>query len=852
MHDTGGPGIGAAIGDTTGGGTGARAAGRLAALVLAVCIAWLIGVAVLLQQPGVPPRRWLLAGGLMAWLPVLGVLVGSAVRQRAGRGNSKLAAGLTGLSCVIAVGTGAWALTGWQASLRLADRLPAALEGRDLVVTGLVAELPQTGPNGLRFRFVPEAAAEVRERGVAVSLPSRLSIGWYSGWHEDAGLSPPQASLRAGQRWTFTLRLRRPHANLNPHGHDQELQWFEQGIGATGYVRDGPVRAQLLGRDAAYPVARWRQHLRDAILARVDDPRSAGVLAALVIGDQSAIDRDDWTLFRNTGIAHLVSISGLHVTMFAWLAGALIGAAWRRSEVAALWLATPHAARWGGLAAATAYALLAGWGVPAQRTVAMLALVALLTSLGLRWPWPMVLLAAAVGVTAFDPWALLQPGFWLSFAAVGLLMASDPAQRVAPDWSANGWRGLLQRGVTVLGQGLRTQWIATLGLTPLGLVFFQQVSLVGVLANLIAIPLVTLVITPLAMLGVVWAPLWLLAAAAVQGLVALLQAMAHWPLAVWTVPAAPVWAQWAGVLAAAVLVLPWPWRLRLLALPLALPLLMPPRELPAEGHFELLALDVGQGSAVLLRTRRHSLLFDAGPQYARDSDAGQRVLLPLLRGLGVSRLDRLLLSHRDNDHVGGARSLLQALPVGELLGSLESDHPLHAPGVPHRRCEAGERWVWDGVVFELLRPPPQDYARALKPNAMSCVLRVAGGAAGAGSVLLTGDIEREQELALVAAAAPALRSDVLIAPHHGSRTSSSVELLGAVAPAVAIFQAGYRNRFGHPATDVIARYRAQGIRTVESTRCGAWRWQGDAAVAQATCERDRVRRHWHDEASPAR
>lgn len=818
--------------------------GRVMAAGILAALAWLTGVAGQLVQAELPGTDRLL-GGLVG----AGILAVVALGLwRRGRWAG-LAAGGT---LVLAAAAAGWSTTGLRAADRLADRLPPELEGVDLVVTGVVVDLPQAGPNGLRLRVEPESAVRVADRDTPVTLPPRLAIGWYTGWHEDAALSAPQASLRAGQRWTFTLRLRRPHGNLNPHGFDHELQLFEQGIGATGYVRDGPVVPRRVADAVAAPVARWRQAVRDAILARVGDPRLGGVLAALAIGDQAAIEREDWALFRDTGIAHLMSISGLHVTMFAWLAGGLVGAAWRRGARAPLWLATPHAARWGGLAVATAYAVMAGWGVPAQRTVAMLAWVALLASLGRRWPWPMVLLAAAVLVTALDPWALLQPGFWLSFAAVGLLMASDPAQRVpvADPPPQRRWRAVLGRAGRVAREGLHSQWVATIGLTPLGLVFFQQVSVVGVLANLVAIPLVTLVVTPLALLGVVWGPLWSAGALVVQGMLAGLGVMAAWPGAVWTVPVAPPWAVAAGLLAAVVAVLPWPWRLRVLALPLVLPMLWPARILPAEGRFELLALDVGQGSAVLVRTRGHLLLFDAGPQYARDSDAGQRILLPLLRGRGERRIDRLVLSHRDQDHVGGARSVLGALPVGEILGSLEPGHPLHAHGVPVRRCEAGQRWVWDGVVFELLRPPGADYARTLKPNALSCVLRVAGTAPGSGAVLLTGDIEREQELALLGAGAAVLRSEVLIAPHHGSRTSSTAALLDAVAPRVAVFQAGYRNRFGHPAPDVIGRYRARGIATVETTGCGAWHWQGDAALASAMCERDRVRRHWHDRPPP--
>jgi competence protein ComEC len=277
---------------------------------------------------------------------------------------------------------------------------------------------------------------------------------------------------------------------------------------------------------------------------------------------------------------------------------------------------------------------------------------------------------------------------------------------------------------------------------------------------------------------------------------------------------------------------------------LALPLLLPPRDLPAHGQFDLLALDVGQGTSVVVRTREHVLVYDAGPQYARDSDAGQRVVLPVLRALGAARIDRLVLSHRDNDHVGGARALLAALPVDDLATSLEDGHPLLALAAPRAtRCRAGQSWSWDGVRFDVLWPPPESYGRAVapKPNALSCVVRVAGAG---GSALLTGDIEREQEAALVEGRGDALRSDVLVAPHHGSRTSSSGAFLDAVAPSIAVFQAGYRSRFGHPAPDVVGRYVARAIAVVASPACGAWRWA--SAGGQGVCERERLHRYWHD------
>lgn len=531
-----------------------------------------------------------------------------------------------------------------------------------------------------------------------------------------------------------------------------------------------------------------------------------------------------------------MSISGLHVTMFAWLAGALAAALWRRSARLAHLLPAPVAARWAGVALAAAYAQLAGGGVPSQRTVWMLAVAAALASAGVRWPWPGVLLAAAVVVSAVDPWALLQPGCWLSFAAVGLLLASGPAAPGAAP--PRGWRARV-RGA--LGGALRTQALATLGLAPLTLVCFNQVSLVGFGANLVAIPLVTLVITPLALLGLALPPLWSVAAAAVQALAAVLGALAAWPGAVWFAAVAPAWAQAAGLLGGLLAVLPLPWRLRLLAVPLALPLLAPPPARPAPGRFELVAADVGQGTALLVRTQRHLLLYDAGPAYGRASDAGQRVLLPLLRARGERRIDTLVLSHRDTDHVAGAPALLRALEVAALRGSLEPGHALRNAGPPFVPCAAGQAWTWDGVAFEVLHPAQADAAAAprAKPNAVSCVLRVRDAAGR--SALLAGDLEARQEAALVAAHGDALASDVLLVPHHGSKTSSSAAWLDAVRPALAVVQAGWRNRFGHPAPQVVARYAARGIALVQTTTCGAWTWDGETGV----CERDRRRRYWH-------
>jgi len=788
-------------------------------------LAWLGGTALQLQQPALWPAAMqaaLFAAALLA--------AGLAWRARGAWRT---------LAIVLALALAAFALSATRAQWRLADALPPALEGRDLVLTGVVAQMPRRGPDGVRFVFAVEQAAL---DGAAVRVPSRVSLGWYrSGAGDDEGLATPQApfdGLAAGQRWRFVARLGAPHGSLNPHGFDHELWLFEQGVRAVGSVRaSAATPAQRLAVDAGAPIERARQWVRDAIERRVPDARAAGVLAALAVGDQAEIERSDWDIFRATGIAHLVAISGLHVTMFAWLAALAIGRAWRLSPRAMHWLPAVTAARWGGLAAAAGYALLAGWGVPAQRTVWMLAAAALLMQLCLRWPWPMVLLVVAAVVAAIDPWALLQPGFWLSFAAVGLLLSSEPASRDAPPPAA-GRIAALWRAAR---HGVRTQVIATLGLAPLTLVFFQQVSVVGFVANLVAIPLVTLLVTPLALLGVLLPPLWSLAAALVQGLTALLGALAVWPGAVWTAAAAPWWVQAAALLGAAVLVMPLPWLLRALALPLMLPLFAPPVERPAEGALQVVVADVGQGSAVLVRTRSHALLHDTGAQYSRDSDAGTRVLLPLLRALGVTRLDLLMLSHRDSDHVGGAPALLAALDVQALSSSIEPGHALLGGPRPRQRCEAGQAWQWDGVTFRVLHPRAEDYGRpSAKPNTLSCVLSVTDTSGR--RLLLTGDLEAEQEARLVRDDPSALRSDVLLVPHHGSKTSSSPAFVEAVAPRVGLVQAGYRNRFGHPASEVLDRYAARGVTVLTTAACGAWVAASDGA---ASCERRRARRYWH-------
>jgi competence protein ComEC len=820
-----------------------------------------LGPALQLQQAGLWPTG--------VYESIAAAAVGLALAQAA---VLRLPTTVRLASCVVAAALLAFALVGLRALDFASQALDPALEGPDLALTGVVAAMPQRNEGGLRFRFELESA---RADGVAVRVPPLLYLGWYGGGAFGMESAPGMAQVppvRAGERWQFNARLKAPHGNLNPHGFDYELWLWEQGVQATGYVRAGakdPPPRRLAGT-GRHPVERARQSVREAIYARLTpaipganrgatsladadaEPaqrKAAGWLAALVVGDQNAIDRADWDVFRATGVAHLMSISGLHITMFAWAAALALGWLWRRSARLCLAWPAQHAALVGGVVLAAAYALFSGWGVPAQRTIWMLATVALLRLSGRRWPWPQVWLLAAAVIVTVDPWALLQPGFWLSFVAVGVLFASDVGARGEP-----------VRGLPAHVAGfVREQGVVTLALLPLSVLLFGQVSVVGLLANAVAIPWITLLVTPLALAGVLVHPLWDVAAWALRALGWWLGWLAGWPGATVATAAPPLWAAGTGMLGAVLLVLRLPLPLRSLGLPLLLPVLLwqPPR--PPAGEFELLAADVGQGNAVIVRTAGHTLVYDSGPRYGTESDAGHRVLVPLLRALG-ERIDVLMLSHRDADHTGGAAAVLAMQPQAALVSSIEDAHELQRLR-PARRCVAGQRWQWDGVEFELLHPQPADYRAGVRSNAMSCVLRVANGRQAA---LLTGDIEQPQEARLVAASQTVrvesvetrsgetstgsvrtvLRADVLLVPHHGSKTSSSAAFLDAVRPRIAIVQAGYRNRFGHPAAPVLQRLRERAILVVQSPACGALRWRSVQPDA-AHCERIEAVRYWH-------
>jgi len=806
-------------------------------------VAWVVGAALLGWWPRLPDIALfhsLTAIGVVLLVVLLGVLGLAQRLHRAGRSAPRCLLGL----CIVAAASAllAHGSTGLRSAQRLEARLPHALEGVPLVLCGVVEGLPRRTPQGVQFLFLVDSAANLAGQPVT-GLPRRLWLGWWRDGHVEWLLAAAVPQPLPGERWELPVTLKRPHATFNPGAFDAERWFLEQDVGASGSV--SPSHRGLARRLEGPPplgavVERQRAALRDRIDAHVEDNALAGLVAGLTIGDQASVDTQDWQLFRAAGVAHALSISGAHITVFASLAAPLAAGLWRRWPAACLLWPAPWVGLWVGWGLAMGYALLAGWGLPAQRTVAMLAVVCLARTMALNWPSLVVWVLAAAPIVLLDPWAVGQAGFWLSFAAVGLLILAgqDAPGSVRPKEPHP--RSVCQRAwVWALWQPLRTQVLISVGLAPLASVCFAEVSVVGVLGNLLALPWITLVLTPICLLGLVWPPLWSLLPWAVDPLRAVMAALVALPGSVVAVPGGSAWALGSALAGAVLTLLPLPLTVRLSGVVMLLPLLLPPPSLPSPGRFDVWGLDVGQGTAVLVRTRHHALLLDAGPAWGEGRDAGDRVVLPVLRHLGVNRLDELVITHRDLDHVGGAASVLKAMPVSRLRSSLEPSHPLLKQGLEHHRCQRGQAWQWDGVRFEVLHPFGHE-PRNTKPNGLSCVLRVQD--AQGSSLMLTGDIEREQEEALVEAFGPHLRADGLIVPHHGSRTSSTAAFLQAIQPRWALAQAGYRNRYGHPSPVVMQRYADMGIPLLSAPWCGALLWQGE----HPHCWRTRQPRYWHD------
>lgn len=740
-----------------------------------------------------------------------------------------------------------WA--GGMAQWRLADALASQDEGRDIRIVGIVDALPQAFDDGVRFDFLVESVEGESESGSEAgrSVPRRLALSWYRGWRQSSKTQArhaeqPGPQVHAGERWRLTVRLKRPHGNVNPQGFDYEAWLLENAVRATGYVRPAADN-QRLTVFVATPgtvIERLRAGIRERFEQRLTGRPYGGILTALVIGDQRAIDKTQWDWFRRTGITHLVSISGLHVTMLASLAYALVSWLWRRQPRLLLRLPAQRAAVLGGFAVALIYCLIAGFQVPAQRTLYMLSVIALALWTQRTTVPSRVLSLALLLVLLLDPWAVLTAGFWLSFGAVGVLFYIGSNRLTSGHW-------LMAWG--------RAQWAVTLASLPMLLMLFQQFSVVSPLANAVAIPLVSFVITPLALLAAVpWLDFLLEPAYLItEWLMRLIGWLAHLPWASWQQHAPRPWAWLLAVAGCLWLLLPRGFPARWLGLLTLLPLLLltPPR--PAPGAARLVVLDVGQGLAIHIQTATHDLLYDSGPAYTPETTAGSRVIVPYLQAGGVSSLHGLIVSHQDTDHSGGAADILRTVPVEWLMSPLAPAHPLVAMAEKSLPCHDGLAWEWDGVQFAILHPPAAQLARPpRKTNASSCVLMV-GNAMG--RVLLTGDIEAASERELLRRIGEGLQADVLLAPHHGSRTSSTAAFIDAIGASTVIFPVGYRNRFNHPHPDIIERYRVTDARLRRTDLEGALSidlpaapdegLSRNAVALSVTSERARRPRYWH-------
>ena len=657
----------------------------------------------------------------------------------------------------------------------MADRLPEDLDGRTFWLEGEVSGLPEIGDGVVRFDLVDISSRHV-------GLPSKARLAWYGG--------PP---VKAGERWRLAAKLKRPRGLVNPQAFDYEAWLLARRIGATGTIKAGePIRSTAGAH-------MWRDELRRRLLD-VDAHGRSGAIAALVLGDDSGLSVLDWRILQDTGTVHLMVISGQHVGMLAGLLYALV-ALLARWGVWPRWLPWLPCACGLALVGALGYGWLAGFAVPVQRALIMVALVLLwrvrFRHLGVWLP----LLVAFDAVLLVDPLVSLQPGFWLSFLAVAVLIMAFQGR--LGGWS--GWR--------VLG---RAQWSMTVGLLPALLALGLPLSLSGPLANLVAVPLVSALIVPLSLLGtaLLWLPavgepiLWL-----AGWLLAVLFDGLHWIAGwqpAWLPPALHPWSWLLVCVGAVLLLLPAGVPIRLLGVVLFIPLLYPPVDRVESGQADVWVFDVGQGLSVLVRTSSHTLLYDAGPRLG-DFDVGERVVYPSLRGLGLGRLDLMVLSHADSDHAGGAVAIQRRMPVDQVISGEPQALPVTLDAEP---CRTATRWEWDGVRFELWR-----WSQAQDGNQASCVLLVE---ANGERLLLTGDIDIAAEQALIQGGMP-LDVRWLLVPHHGSASSSSSGFIEATSPYGALVSRSLHNAFGHPHPDVVYRLNNAGARIFDTARSGALR-----------------------------
>lgn len=688
----------------------------------------------------------------------------------------------------------AWFLFGWvwafaAATFAMQNRLDPAFEGKDLLVEGRIIGIPQPFERGFRFGFQIDSMAGLEQD----SLPGKVRLSWYS---------PPELAVGSGDRWRIQIRLKQPHGTLNPGGFDYERWLYLTGYGATGYVRKSPATRRLEASAANLSIDNIRQSIAKRLSALFKENPVGGIIQALVIGEQNSITETQWEVFRKTGTAHLVAISGLHIGLVAGLALFIAKGLWVR--IGSLRLPAPSVGAGAAIVCAAVYSALAGFSLPTQRSLIMIALVMGGIVLRRKLVPGQTLSIALFLIVLLDPASVLSASLWLSFSAVAVITY------------------LLAGRIGKLGQWTaigKVHLATAAGLAPLLLLYFQQVSLIAPLANLIAVPVVSFLVVPCCLFGTILLPLIpragiaLLKTAGVvlEILWRCLEWLSDLPFAQWPgiQPSLPVLIlSGAGLL---LLFAPRGIPARWLCLPMLLPVFFAPKDAPEPGEFRFTLLDVGQGLSAVVETARHTLVFDAGARFSDRYDMGSAVVAPFLRSRNIDSVNRLVISHGDNDHQGGAFSLNQLIAIDQVF--MGPGRSIDWKAVTE--CRAGQRWRWDGIEFRMLAPLTRNWER---DNDNSCVLKITSRSK---SVLLTGDIEKHTERALVERYGSGLASDYLVVPHHGSNTSSTPEFLRAVRPRYALVPAGYRNRYGFPRPQVVERLGRIGASIFNTADSGA-------------------------------
>ncbi len=699
-----------------------------------------------------------------------------------------------------------WAV--YFAQTRLMNKLPVSLEGKEIEVAGMIDGVPVNDGKRTKFDFIV--------RQPALNFPQKIRLSWYF----------PDHTVKAGQFWQFTVKLKRPYGRFNPGGFDYERWVFSHNIGATGYVRSRHPALLLKNAGMSWGMNQWRQSVSDQLNKVLKNMQHASFIKALTLGDRSAMRQFEWEVFRKTGTVHLIAISGLHIGLVAGLLYVLTLKFW--VYFGALSVAPHKLATVSAFSGALAYAALAGFSLPTQRALVMLSVVLLAAFWQRNSGAGKTGMIALLVVIMSDPMAVLSASFWLSFGAV-LLIVYAVSSRIGQ--------------VGFWNTTVKIHWLTALGLAPVVMFYFQQVSFIAPLANFLAVPVISLVVVPLCLISVVilnFAPvlseqLFVLVDTILHYLWVFLTRCSEAEFSAISTVQPPLHGVISAVLGVFMLLSPAGVPARYLGLFLCLPLVFVSYEKPAAGEIRLSLLDVGQGLSTVVETQNHILVFDTGAKYSTTYDMGDSVVLPYLRYQGINRIDTLIISHVDNDHIGGAASILAMMSVGNVLSSV----PHRLKGFQPEYCVAGMEWRWDGVDFKVLSPPERDFFQTENDN--SCVLKVTTKQQ---SFLLTGDIEQTAERYLVRQYAEALKSGLMIAPHHGSKTSSSLKFLKQVQPEWVLIPAGHLNRFSFPHVPVLQRYSQLEIGWLISSEEGAIVITTNKGDMEIVSSRKKYGRYW--------